>query len=46
MKSVKKAVRVVDEKKLSTIDEKELLKLIGGRRRSGFLITGREATVR
>lgn len=44
MKPVKKAVKIIDEKKLSTIDEKELSKMIGGttmRRRSGFYITGR-----
>ena len=40
LKSVKKAVKVIDEKSLS--------KIIGGKngKRSGFLVTGREATVR
>jgi len=42
MKPVKKAVKIIDEKKLSTIDEKELSKLIGGARRSGFVVTGRD----
>ncbi len=42
MKPVKKAVKIIDEKKLSTTNEKELSKMIGGIRRSGFLITGRE----